>query len=84
MIPRIRAVKPLENYILYIAFDDGKEVNYDVKSDMNEWESYRILGEKGLFFQVQVDESRTVVYWNEDVDFPSDILYEYGKEITEQ
>ena len=84
MIPRIRTVKPMENYLLYIAFDDGKEVNYDVKSDMKEWESCRILGENNLFSQVQVDESRTVVYWNEDVDLPSDILYEYGKEITEQ
>ena len=32
----------------------------------------------GLFDQVQVDESRTCVYWNEDVDLPSDAIYEYG------
>ena len=31
MIPRIKNIKPLENFILYVAFDDGKIVYYDVK-----------------------------------------------------
>ena len=29
--------------------------------------------------QVQLDESRTCVFWSEDIDLPSDTLYEYGK-----
>ena len=42
---------------------------------------YSVLREvEGLFQQVQLDESRTCVFWNEDVDLPSDILYEYGME----
>jgi len=35
----------------------------------------------GLFFQASLDSSRTVVYWNELVDLPSDTIYEYGEEI---
>ena len=63
MIPRIKSVTPLPDYCLSVSFDDGRRVR-DVH---------------GLFQQVQLDESRTCVFWNEDVDLPSDTLYEYGK-----
>ena len=36
----------------------------------------------GLFDQVQLDASRTCIYWNDEIDLPSDILYEYGKQIS--
>ncbi len=35
-----------------------------------------------LFNQVQLDSSRTCVYWNEDIDLPSDSIYEYGKSLN--
>ena len=85
MIPRIREVKPLQDYYLRISFDDGKTVVYDVKEDMEQLESYRDLRLiRGLFEQVRLDESRTCVYWNEDIDLPSDTLYEYGKVMMKQ
>lgn len=34
MIPRIKSVKPIENYVLEVVFDDGKKVLYDVKEDI--------------------------------------------------
>ena len=37
----------------------------------------------GLFEQVQLDESRTCVFWNDDIDLPSDAIYEYGKVLLE-
>ncbi len=37
----------------------------------------------GLFPQVKLDQSRTCVYWNDEIDLPSDILYEYGLEVKE-
>lgn len=82
MIPRIKKIKPLEKYILYVAFDDGREVQYDVKSDIEQIKSYKPLeSEQNLFERVQLDESRTVVFWNGEIDLPSDILYEFGVEI---
>lgn len=81
MIPRIKSVKPLDNYILQVIFDDGKEVLYDVKEDID---SYRELQDiSGLFRQVQLDQSRTCVFWNDEIDLPSDVIYEYGKIIIE-
>ena len=83
MIPRIKEILPLENYLLRVVFSDGKAVVYDVKEDMEQIESYRLLRTlPGLFQQVALDESKTCIYWNDEIDLPSDILYEYGKQIS--
>lgn len=80
MYPRIKSVIPLPNFILSVAFDDGKHVHYDVKTDLH-LPGYSVLQkQRGLFEQVQLDPSRTVVYWSDDVDLPSDIVYTYGVE----
>ena len=84
MIPRIKSVKPMDNYTLQVVFDDGKNVLYDVKEDMDTLPGYGDLKNiHGLFEQVQLDESRTCVFWNEDIDLPSDAIYEYGKVLLE-
>jgi len=80
MIPRIRELKPLDNYVLQVSFDDGKVVLYDVEDDINTIPSFEDLKSiYGLFQQVQLDESRTCVYWTDEIDLPSDTIYEYGK-----
>ena len=33
----------------------------------------------GLFKQVQLDSSRTCVFWNDEIDLASDSIYKYGK-----
>lgn len=82
MIPRIKSVKPQKNYMLQVIFNDGKVCLYDVKEDINSIEQYKDLEKiHGLFEQVQLDESRTCVFWNDYIDLPSDAIYEYGKEI---
>lgn len=80
MIQRIRSVEPLPDYLLRVEFDDRKRVLYDVKEDM-QLPGYELLQEvTGLFAQVQLDKSRTCVFWNDEIDLPSDIIYEYGHE----
>ena len=80
MILRIKEVKPLQDYMLSVTFDDGKKVIYDVEDDINSIENYRDLKDVyGLFQNVQLDASRTVVFWNSEIDLPSDTIYEYGK-----
>ena len=79
MIPRIASIKPLPDYLLSVSFDDGRRVIYDVKEDMT-LPGYSALRDVfGLFQQVQLDESRTCVFWNEDIDLPSHAIYEYGR-----
>jgi len=79
MIPRIKELVPLPDFLLRVVFDDGKTVLYDVKEDMEQIPTYRDLRLiRGLFDQVQLDKSRTCVFWNEEIDLPSDTIYEYG------
>lgn len=43
MIPRIKKVTPMDNYFLDIVFDDGKEVLYNVKEDIDTIPQYEDL-----------------------------------------
>ena len=80
MIPRIKSLDVLPDLVLSVVFDGGKRVLYDVSDDLA-LPGYDALREvPGLFDQVQLDQSRTVVYWNDEIDLPSDTLYEYGRE----
>ena len=80
MIPRIKTLSTLDDYLLSVEFDDGKKVIYDVKEDIATIPNFRALIEvDGLFRQVQLDSSRTCVFWNDDLDLASDSIYEYGK-----
>lgn len=82
MIPKIKNVEPLNNYILKVSFTDGKVVLYDVKDDINTLPGYDSLKNiNGLWQQVQLDESRTCVFWNDSIDLASDSIYEYGNPI---
>ena len=81
MIPRISTLIPLPDYRLVVGFDDGRRVVYDVREDMDlpGYEQLRTV--TGLFQAVQLDQSRTCVYWNDMIDLASDSIYLYGKEI---
>lgn len=81
MIIRMKSVEPLDDYILLVTFDDDRIVEYDMKDDMKTLPSYDDLERiHGLWQQVRLDESRTCVYWNDYIDLPGDMIYEYGKE----
>jgi hypothetical protein len=81
MIPKIKSIKPMEGFRLHVVFDDGRDVLYDVEEDIKNIPSYKDLKTiHGLFNQVQLDQSRTCVFWNDYIDLPSDTIYEYGVE----
>lgn len=73
----------LPDYKLKVEFDDGKLVCYDVAEDIAQISAFAPLKtEYGLFQNVQLDESRTCVYWTDEIDLPSHAIYEYGKEMA--
>lgn len=83
MFPRIKSLKPLDNFLLRVEFIDGKIVLYDVKEDIYAIPDYIVLKTThGLFNQVQADESGTCVFWNDQIDLPADAIYEYGKPLN--
>ena len=80
ILPRIKTVVPMDGYQLFVLFDDGKKVVYNVAEDIDTISAFGDLRNvDGLWPQVQLDKSRTVVYWNDCIDLPSDTLYEYGR-----
>ena len=79
MIPRIKRLLILDDYELFVEFDDGYKVKYDVKDDIKTLPTFRALVDVyGLFNQAQLDSSRTCVYWTDEIDLASDSIYEYG------
>ena len=83
MIRRIASLVVLPGLKLRVRFDDGRVVAYDVGEDVRDIPAFAPLAdEPALFFSVQLDESRTCAYWNEDIDLPSDAIYEYGRELV--
>ena len=80
MIPRIQSVQPMDGYRLLVVFDGGARVVYDVAEDIREIPAFADLVQiPGLFRNVRLDSSRTVVVWNDEVDLPSDTILEYGR-----
>ena len=78
---RIAEIQPLPGYRLRVRFDDGRTVVYDVGEDIEAIPSYAALRTiPGLFEQVQLDASRTCVFWKDEIDLPSDAICEYGRE----
>lgn len=82
MIRRIAEIKALPGLRLQVSFDDGKVVLYDVGEDARQLPAFGpLLSEYGLFPQARLDESRTCVYWSDQIDLPSDAIYDYGREV---
>lgn len=73
----------MSSYRLRVTFDDGQTVIYDVKEDIDSIPAFKPLESiHGLFQNVQLDQSRTCVYWNDEIDLPSDAIYQFGKKIS--
>lgn len=82
LIPCISSIKALPDCLLSVSFDDGKRVICDVKNGLDLPGCRALIEIPGLFDQVQLDKSRTCVYWNDEIDLPSDAIYEYGRTIS--
>lgn len=84
MIPRIKIVEVREDFKLFVRFDDGREVLYDVKEDIAVIPDFKPQETTfGLWQQVQLDSSRTCVFWNDRIDLPSDTIYEFGEHLND-
>ena len=67
MIPRIKKMSVLDDYILFVEFDDGYKVLYDVKDDIKTLPSFRALVDVyGLFKQAQLDKPNLCILERQD------------------
>lgn len=82
MMNRIVFVKPMENTMLLVGFQNGIEKTYDVKSMFEMFPQMQILEkDKALFNSVVVDTGGYGISWNDDLDIEAEEIWENGTEI---
>jgi len=73
MNPRPIAVKPLDDYRLYITFQNNEHKVFDAKP-LLEWPMYHKLKNKVYFGTAKADGM--CVFWDDEIDICPDMLYE--------
>ena len=77
MFHKVKEVKPLENYILEVTFQDNTKKYYDVSKLFRKWEIFQSLRTiNGLFEQVKVDNGGYGISWNDEIDLSCNELWE--------
>lgn len=66
-------VIPLENYHLYIEYDDGKVINFDMSKLLNH-PLFKPLKDESFFNLVKINGSS--ISWPNDIDICADSLYD--------
>ena len=79
MFHKLKEVKPLEEYILKITFQDNTIKYYDVKKLFKKWTIFqKLTREDGLFGNVKVDIGGYGISWNDEIDLSCNELWENG------
>ncbi len=72
MNPRVKIVKPLKDYKLYLEFNNGEVKIFDVKPFLSKG-IFKELQNSEMFNSVRVVDGS--VQWNNEADFCPDTLY---------
>jgi len=73
MNPRVKDVRPMQDYILRLTFDDGTVRDFDVKPYLNKG-IFRALRESSVFNSVRPYLGS--IQWQNGADLCPDMLYE--------
>lgn len=80
MTYRIKKVKPLENFVVAVIFQDGVEKEYDMKQLFDKFPQFKVFeNEKGLYEKVAIDASGYGRIWNDGLDLATDEIWYNGK-----
>ena len=81
MFYKVKKAEPLDNFILYVTFENDVKKYYDLKLIFDRWQEFKILqNNKVLFSNVKVDNGGYGVSWNEELDLSCNELWENGKD----
>ncbi|MCL2049842.1 MAG: DUF2442 domain-containing protein [Defluviitaleaceae bacterium] len=75
---KVKAVKPLENMVLLVEFENGVKKEYDVSSLIPQFPIYRQLENNSLFSNVEVVGKGYAIAWNDEIDISEVELWEGG------
>lgn len=81
---KIIDVKPLNDFILYVVFNNGIKKIYDVKQIFGKFDDmfYPFKDNPSLFQNVKVDCGGCGVYWDENMDISEFEIWENGTEVN--
>ncbi len=79
MFNKVKAVQPLDNYILLILFENGQRKHYDLKPLFDKYKAFNALQTvNGLYRLVSVDMGGYGISWNDEIDISCNELYNNG------
>lgn len=79
MFNKVKEVKPLENYVLLVTFENGQIKHYDTKPLFHKYKHFADLQNiTGLYRLVKVDAGGYGISWNDDIDISCNELYNNG------
>ncbi|AOQ23282.1 hypothetical protein MTAT_18120 [Moorella thermoacetica] len=79
--PRIKDVKPLKDYTLIVAFDNGQIKKYDMRP-LIAMPPFDILKDPLLFSMARVEAGGYGISWSDDLDLSEYELWEHGELIA--
>lgn len=81
MTHKIVSVKPMENFILLVGFQNGIEKTYDMRTLYPVFPQFKVLeADVDLFNKVTVDIGGYGISWNDDLDLDAEDIWEDGIE----
>ena len=81
MFYKIKSVKPLDNYVLYVTFENGVNKYYDLKLIFDKWQEFKeLVNNSILFSNVKVDIGGYGISWNDHIDLSCNELWNNGLE----
>ena len=81
MAHRIISVKPMDNMILSVVFQNGVEKMYDIKKLYDTFPQFKVFEKNiNLFEEVQVDIGGYGISWNDELDLDASSIWEEGTE----
>ncbi len=78
MIPRVKDVGILEDYVLIVRFDNDVNKRFDIRSRLCD-SRFQPLRDKALFNCVKVDQGGYGISWNDEVDISEYELWNSGE-----
>ncbi len=85
MTHRIVSVKPLENCVLLVGFQNGIQKTYDMRTLYPIFPQFEVFeNDIDLFNQVQVDMGGYGISWNDDLDLDAEDIWEDGSTVKKE
>jgi len=79
--PRIKAVRPLDNYQLLVDFTNDVAKIYDC-TDIFSKSAFALLRNKAAFQAVQLERGGYGISWNDELDLSEAELWMHGKTVN--